>query len=157
LDPFLVNSQSRICLFYGTFSISHAAGDPFLGQFLTVHSPVLFRTFGTRLVLRVVFGPRSILYPSGVTDARLPAFENPQSAQTRKMGSGYHRLEVHFGPDCPVLARRMTVFRSHISMLYPIRGLVIGSRGESISYLAGAIYQPAAVHVKHLAKGSRPR
>jgi hypothetical protein len=35
--PFLVNSQSRICLFYGTFSMSKVVFGPFLDVFLTVH------------------------------------------------------------------------------------------------------------------------
>jgi hypothetical protein len=41
-DPFLVNSQSKICLFYGTFSISMAVLDPFLDVFLTVHLSMIF-------------------------------------------------------------------------------------------------------------------
>jgi hypothetical protein len=47
--PFLVNSQSRICLFYGTFSMSKVVFGPFLDVFWTVLSGVGFAHFGTLL------------------------------------------------------------------------------------------------------------
>jgi hypothetical protein len=47
--PFLVNSQSRICLFYGTFWPTRVVFGPFLDRFFTVHLGVGFAPFGTLL------------------------------------------------------------------------------------------------------------
>jgi hypothetical protein len=49
-DPFLANSQSRICLFYGTFSISRCLLDPFSDDFLTVHLTAVLTTSVTRMM-----------------------------------------------------------------------------------------------------------
>ncbi len=43
---FLVNSQSRICLFYGTFWISRVVLDPFWDPFWTVHFIMIFTFVG---------------------------------------------------------------------------------------------------------------
>jgi hypothetical protein len=51
--PFLVNSQSRICLFYGTFSISMAVLDPFWDLFWDVHLAVLLDFLGPGLLNRL--------------------------------------------------------------------------------------------------------
>ena len=45
-DPFLVNSQSRICLFYGTFRLREWIFGPFLDRFFTVHFIALLPTLG---------------------------------------------------------------------------------------------------------------
>jgi hypothetical protein len=44
-DPFLANSQSRICLFYGTFWIWRCLLDPFSDDFLTVHLTMILVRF----------------------------------------------------------------------------------------------------------------
>jgi hypothetical protein len=52
--PFLVNSQSRICLFYGTFWPTRVVFDPFLDGFLTVHLVTILPPF-TSVELRSIF------------------------------------------------------------------------------------------------------
>jgi hypothetical protein len=49
-DPFLANSQSRICLFYGTFSISRCLLDPFWDPFWDVHLTAVLTTSVTRMM-----------------------------------------------------------------------------------------------------------
>ena len=44
-DPFLDFSWTRICLFYGTFSISMSVLDPFSDDFLTVHLVTILPPF----------------------------------------------------------------------------------------------------------------
>ena len=44
--PFLVNSQSRICLFYGTFWISGVVLDPFWDLFWDVHLSMILPPLG---------------------------------------------------------------------------------------------------------------
>jgi hypothetical protein len=108
---FLVNSQSRICLFYGTFSISRVVPDPFLDPFWTVHLPAFSPALEPYYSACRVSHPRSILYPSGVADARLPAFEKPQSAQTRKMGSGRDLFGGCLTSLGPVFGSRLNTLR----------------------------------------------
>ena len=76
--PFLVNSQSRICLFYGTFWPTRVVFGPFLDGFLTVHLSTILPPFTSVELWSVIepwlAGRRLVQGPAWVYVALFSAF-----------------------------------------------------------------------------------